>query len=150
MQDLFHCTCPTCGQLMPESAPPQKTGFAEFWAKAPNKVAKVQARKTWDKMTTAQRQAASENVTGWYAWFQRTYREAGLPHPATYLAQRRWEDEGWQPSQASTVDKAAFWAESIKAGRYVSPATCNAALCREMIDRGLVSKREVLEKGLSI
>jgi len=126
-----------------------KVGFSEFWERAPNKVAKAQSRKTWDKLTPAQREAAHENVTAWYDWFRKTYPTASMPHPSTYLAQRRWEDEGWKPAQAQSVDRAAFWAESIKAGRYVSPATCPPALCAEMVQRGLVTSTQLKERGLA-
>ena len=129
---------------------PTADTFDAFWEKVPAKVNKQQARKAWQKMRPADRRAADDAVVDWFAWWRKSNPQASWIHPATYLNGRRWEDEGWQPQQASTVDRAAFWADSIKAGRYVSPATCNPALCREMIDRGLVTKREVLEKGLSI
>ena len=127
----------------------EKVGFLEFWERAPNKVAKAQSRKTWDKLTPAQREAAHENVTDWYYWFRKTYPTASMPHPSTYLAQRRWEDEGWKSAQTQSVDRAAFWAESIKAGRYVSPATCPPALCAEMVQRGLVTSTQLKERGLA-
>jgi hypothetical protein len=38
------------------------------------------------------------------------------------------------------VDKAAFWAEQIKAGRYVAPTAITTLLRREMVGRGLVTE----------
>jgi len=151
MNDFFTCACPTCGQPLPDTQATKSTqrNFAGFWDRVPNKVAKAQSRKAWDKLTPAQREAAHENVTAWYDWFRKTYPTASMPHPSTYLAQRRWEDEGWKPAQTQSVDRAAFWAESIKAGRYVSPATCPPALCAEMVQRGLVTSTQLKERGLA-
>jgi hypothetical protein len=151
MNDFFACACPTCGQPLPQAqdAGLSQRNFAGFWDRVPNKVAKAQSRKTWDKLKPAQRDAAYENVAAWYQWFQKTYPTASLPHPSTYLSQRRWEDEGWKPAQTHSVDKAAFWAESIKAGRFVSTSTCPPALCAEMVQRGLVTAAQLKERGLA-
>jgi hypothetical protein len=43
-----------------------------------------------------------------------------------------------------------FWADSITEGRYVSTATCSPDLCRELIASGLVTKDQVLRRGLKI
>lgn len=70
--------------------------FDAFWASYPRKVAKEAARKAWDKIgpdeelvgrmvAAVKAQAATEQ------W----RRDGGrfIPHPATWLGARRWEDE---------------------------------------------------------
>ena len=73
--------------------------FDEFWAKYPRKVGKGDARKAWDKLNLTANSAlvdvifaALEKQKGWDQW----QREGGryIPHPATWLNQQRWEDEG--------------------------------------------------------
>lgn len=70
--------------------------FDKFWTEYPRKVAKVKAKKTWeslkptdgvfeDIMRALHRQKQSEQ-----------WRKDGgqyIPHPTTWLNQRRWEDE---------------------------------------------------------
>lgn len=131
----------------------RNAGFADFWSIIPQgaKTGKREAEKAWRKLKAAERKAADESAVAYYAWWRSANPQASWLHPSTYLNQRRWEDEAWRPAAPSQqVDRAAFWAESIKGGKYVSPATCPPQLCREMIERGLVTERQVLEKGLSI
>ena len=139
--DLFHET-PTITS---------RAKFADFWQCIPTgaKSGKVAAEHAWRKLSPALRVSASERVRGYYEWWRKTNKDASWLHPSTYLTQRRWEDEAWQPEVTPDVDRAAFWAESIKSARYVSPSTCPPALCREMIERGLVTARQVTERGLA-
>ena len=82
--------------------------FKAFWSAYPAKKAKPAALKAWAKvqadgqtqaaiLAAIQRDKASEQWT----------RDGGryIPHPATWLNQRRWEDEG--PTQAA--DNANAW-----------------------------------------
>lgn len=72
---------------------PALDGFSEFWQAYPRKEARAVAEKAWGKvlpiehpaiMAAVNRQAASEQWT----------KDGGkfIPHPATWLNQRRWED----------------------------------------------------------
>lgn len=77
--------------------------FESFWAAYPKKKAKASARKSWDKlnpdmdlckaMSTALE--AQKHSTDWQ-------RDDGrfIPYPATWLNQRRWEDEIEAPRPA--------------------------------------------------
>lgn len=80
---------------------PPLVGFEQFWDRYPRKVAKKAALKAWDKLaptnglqeqilTALMLQASSE------AWT----RDSGqfIPHPATWLNGRRWEDEVLPPT----------------------------------------------------
>lgn len=74
-------------------------GFATFWAKYPKKVAKPQALKAWKKIKPAgqllaEMMAALEKQNANADW----QKDGGqfIPHPATWLNGRRWEDEAPQ------------------------------------------------------
>lgn len=110
-EQFIHSTCtadslnpnPDSGLLMPETiARPVSTGesdsagFELFWQRYPRKVAKPAALKAWNKLKPVgalldaltkglERQAASSN------WQKND--GAFIPHPATWLNGRRWEDE---------------------------------------------------------
>jgi len=69
-------------------------GFAEFWSAYPKKVGKGEAEKQWKKAKGKDLQAilkAIERARGQDQW----QKENGqfIPNPATWISQRRWEDE---------------------------------------------------------
>ena len=71
-------------------------GFATFWTQYPRKVAKPQALKAWKKIKPAGQlladlMAALEKQNTNADW----QKDGGqfIPHPATWLNGRRWEDE---------------------------------------------------------
>lgn len=77
------------------------TGFAKFWKAYPKKVAPDAARRAWDRkvrslatcseiMKALDAQKRSENWTKDKGKF--------IPHPATWLNQGRWKDEGAEPA----------------------------------------------------
>lgn len=75
--------------------------FATFWQGYPRRVAKAAARRAWGKahphldaiMRDLERRAAAGE------WSDPRY----IPHPATYLNQRRWEDEPEYPAEGGLV-----------------------------------------------
>lgn len=77
--------------------------FADFWAAYPNKVAKVQAMKTFKKLSPENQRAAVDGIRPWIA--QRDVRRrAGqfvpeTPNPSTWLNGHRWEDEPMQDAE---------------------------------------------------
>ncbi len=79
------------------------TSFLEFYAAYPRKVAKADAAKAWKRLTDDDRKAATAGVQS----FAFDKRDDGrfIPHPSTWLNQRRWEDEGI-PFAASTQCRA--------------------------------------------
>lgn len=70
--------------------------FAEFWSAYPRKTAKGDAEKSWRKI--APNAALRERIMSAIAAQRESpqwAKDAGqfIPHPATWLNQRRWEDE---------------------------------------------------------
>lgn len=68
-------------------------GFEEFWEKYPRKTAKAKAKASWAKLKPSPELLsvillAVENQKTWRQWL-----EGFVPHPATWLNGRRWEDE---------------------------------------------------------
>lgn len=80
----------------PSASESSDDGFASFWEQYPKKVAKPQAKKAWKKIKphghvlTALMEGLEQQKTcgDWQ-------KDAGkfIPHPATWLNGRRWEDE---------------------------------------------------------
>ena len=72
------------------------TGFAEFWSAYPLKKAKATAEKAWAKLKPgADLQAAILSAIAAHKLSADWQRDGGqyIPHPTTWLNQRRWEDE---------------------------------------------------------
>jgi hypothetical protein len=83
----------SCSPSAIESA---ENGFATFWKQYPKKVAKPQALKAWKKIKPAGQlladlMAALEKQKASADWL----KDEGqfIPHPASWLNGRRWEDE---------------------------------------------------------
>ena len=70
-------------------------GFDDFWKTYPRKAAKVAARKAWDKLKPNDDtlQAILKDIQRRRDGAWKDAEERFIPHPATYLNQRRWEDE---------------------------------------------------------
>lgn len=71
-------------------------GFAEFWSAYPLKKAKATAEKAWQKLKpSADLQAAILSAIAAHKLSADWQRDGGqyIPHPTTWLNQRRWEDE---------------------------------------------------------
>lgn len=71
-------------------------GFTTFWQQYPKKVAKPAAQKAWNKLkpnlpTVLQAIECAQATEQWR-------KDGGqfIPNPATWLNQRRWEDEGFE------------------------------------------------------
>lgn len=128
--------------------PPGGVSFDEFWMRCPHKLKKVAAQKAWRRMSADARQSAFDAVSDFYEWFARAHPQASPLHPSSFLNGKRWLDEGWKPPPSANVDKAAFWANSVLDGTFVSRSTCPPELCREMIQRGLVTEDQIKARGL--
>lgn len=91
-------------------------GFAEFWAAYPRRTAKVKAVRAWraikpDASLLAVILAALDRQKASDQW-----RRGVVPHPATWLNQRRWDDELPGPATAGDgVDVAAFVLGGLRA-----------------------------------
>jgi len=67
--------------------------FEEFWHMWPRREAKVAAMKAWKRLNNRDRLEAMDGVKKFLGRERRF-----IPHPATYLNGRRWEDEVVQPA----------------------------------------------------
>ena len=76
--------------------------FDRFWAEYPNKVKKPNAKRAWDKLKP-EAELVSRIMHGLARWkdSDQWTRDDGrfIPHPATWLNGRQWEDEV-QPRRA--------------------------------------------------
>jgi hypothetical protein len=89
---LPNSTLPKKSETKPKVEKPTK-GFDEFWLAYPKKAGKGAAEKAWEKMSpdlTVVLKSLSEHKT-----CDQWTRDNGkfIPHPATWLNQKRWEDE---------------------------------------------------------
>jgi len=138
--------------LFPESDTLRNAGFADFWAQVPQgaKSGKAVAEKAYRKLTPPRRKEARDKVATYYAWWRQQNPQASWLHPGTYLNQRRWEDEAFAPKSETVQvkDRAAYWADHINKGRAVSRFTVTPTLLDEMVQRGLVDKATLRERGL--
>lgn len=83
---------PTCS---PAASGPAHDGFADFWQSYPKKVAKLKAMKAWKNIkpssqVLAELMAGLDRQKAGEQW----QKDGGqfIPHPATWLNDRRWED----------------------------------------------------------
>lgn len=81
-------------------------GFDEFWKSYPNKAAKPNARRAWCKLNVDDSllQAILGDIQRRKDGAWKTIDKKYIPHPATYLNQRRWEDE----EDAGTVQPVKY------------------------------------------
>lgn len=68
-------------------------GFDQFYQQYPRHVAKEAARKAWGKLAPSEREKAVVDVVRRRESEWQGKDAEYLPHPATYLNQRRWTDE---------------------------------------------------------
>lgn len=68
--------------------------FAIFWAKYPRKVSKQEAFKAWKNLTKKAQKVATDAIDAHRDYWLKTDREKDkIPHAATWLRGKRWEDE---------------------------------------------------------
>ncbi len=105
-------TCPNCGYVDRRLDKFSYEQFALFWKAYPRKVGKGAAEKIWEKMKGDAEifkkilEAIEAQKKG-ESWLKDN--GAYIPHPSTWLNQRRWEDEvviRWQdPFKENTQEK---------------------------------------------
>lgn len=98
-------------KVIKKRTPPTGVGytpeFLEFWKAYPQRIGKGDAFRSWVKMTPPLSrclQAIEEQKKG------RKWKEGFIPNPATWINQRRWEDEV-QPEPGHAKEK---WEELIE------------------------------------
>ena len=73
-------------------ASPSLDAFEPFWKAYPNKVGKPAARKAWKKIKPVEHEQIIIGILRWISCEQ-WQNPQFIPYPATFLNQRRWEDE---------------------------------------------------------
>jgi DNA-binding transcriptional ArsR family regulator len=83
--------------------------FAHFWSNYPRKESKRKAEQAWSKLKRADRLAALDALSAHVERWRHERTEAKfIPHPPTWLNQRRWEDQLPEPqAQTLGLSKAA-------------------------------------------
>lgn len=104
------------GKSSPESPvesprPASPHGFDEFWETYPRKVGKPAALRAFKAAAKGPRERAETILDGLVTWRQ-AWKRAGtaiafIPHPATWLNQRRWEDTPDLDTTPSASDLAS-------------------------------------------
>lgn len=99
-------------------------GFNDFWSRYPRKIGKGAAEHSWKRLTEADRRAVMERLVLFAEeWSNRPSDDRKFcPHPATWLNQRRWEDEGFveppppppTPEEAAKAAEREFWAQKLR------------------------------------
>lgn len=82
----------------------EDSGFASFWSAFPNKKAKADAIKAWSKLKPSEAlQASILKALEIQGQGEDWTKEGGrfIPHPATWINARRWEDEDTSTTAAS-------------------------------------------------
>lgn len=102
---------PTSKPKNPKTSKPTKAiadaiGFEEFWTAYPRKTAKSTAAKSWASLDPSEETVAA--IMAALALFKKSddwNRDGGqfIPYPATWLNQKRWEDE-LSPAQVGGFD----------------------------------------------
>lgn len=118
--------------------PPEGGGFAEFWSAYPLKKAKATAEKAWAKLKpSAELQAAILSAIAAHKLSADWQRDGGqyIPHPTTWLNQRRWEDEVTHASSQQIGRQGAVSAvDAVKqaiAAREAAAAAAGQALAQD-------------------
>lgn len=74
--------------------------FDEFYEIYPKKVAKSVALKSWGKLTDKEHEIIMQKLPNWIN--HKPFEGYNYPNPATFLNQRRWEDDLFEPKKTET------------------------------------------------
>jgi hypothetical protein len=77
-------------------------GFQAFWVRWPRKVAKLEAEKAWKQIVTPADEEPIQIALDWQIPIFEQRQPEHIPHAATWLRGRRWEDEKPPEKQTPT------------------------------------------------
>ena len=140
-------------EVLPKTPAQKRDRFAEFWSYAKRKVAKGAAERAYQKAIKL-----ADEDTIMLAWIEFNKRVSGgfwlseaqkkfIPYPATWLNQRRWEDEyDTAPRrQPHTPESLAIIAAHVRKpyydGRY------GRDVLQQCVDEGLLTVAEMEAKS---
>ena len=153
MTDLFQCTCPHCGQPMPDE---QSAPFDTFWATVPKgkkNGSKEAARKAWVKLSPQERALAQERVAAFYSLSKEERIGAQQMHVSTYLNSKAFEEEILTGKMArlkplSDEERSRLYVQAIKSGKRFACVGITATQARWLVEDGLVTRRECRAVGV--
>lgn len=104
-------------------------GFEDFYSKYPNKKARGAAERAWSKMTKEDRALCRPAIEAQVmaSHFRGTDGKDYIPHPATWLNERRWHDEvsataaSLAPAAPLTKEQARARLEDIRKANGIEP-----------------------------
>lgn len=142
IQEVKHKNPPLASLAAPAH---ENSGFDAFWEVFPRKVGKFMARKAWGKIPGIEDHIL-EVIEAVEAWKQtEQWQDAQfIPYPATFLNQRRWQDE--VPVQGGTKNEQRIrrsLEESAALARQIRDGTANLGL-GDTPRRAFQSKRPAL------
>ncbi len=74
-----------------------------------------------------------------------------IAYSDNWLENKRWNDNAPKnPPKAKDVDAAAFWAKSVKDGRFIPSTAITDRVAIEMIKRNLVSPADLAAIGVRL
>jgi hypothetical protein len=103
--------------------------FADFWTLFPKRIARMEAEKSWSRLSPAQRVDALVGLCAWRPVWIAENRLQFVPNASTWLNQQRWTDElpdQWAVSHASHVP----FAKTEPGKREPMPEHVKAAIAR--------------------
>lgn len=128
-----------------------KIGFDEFWKIYPR------ARNQLRSAELFKAAVSDGTPPEWiirsaksYAIENRENEKKYIAYSDNWLDGERWKDFASKPEQTEKPDPAVFWAKSIKDGRYLSVMAITDNLIREMLDRELLTKQDLENRGVLI
>lgn len=125
--------------------------FAEFWEIHPRPKDQDACWRLFVEAVHAGEEArAIVSAARRYAKEQAGNRAMYVCQSDNWLKSKRWRDAARQGDQTAidAAEIAVFWAEKIKAGRFVPASAVSPALAMEMLDRGLVSRVDLARIGV--
>jgi len=93
--------------------------FDAFWSVYPKRIGRGLAEKAWKKALTFAPASEITSVARSYPW---NSDPQFIPHPATWLNQRRWQDDltPMQTKLEGTAERIMRWAEEVENERKIS------------------------------
>lgn len=128
----------------------KQVDFADFWKAWPDKVSKQKAQEAWVQVPHDERALAASTCEAWHkAWRARNPKASNIS-AATFLAERRWTDEGFAgKAKASEDETLKFWADRINSNAFMAEGSVNPTTARALVERGLVTREKLKERGIA-
>lgn len=128
----------------------KQVDFADFWKAWPDKVSKQKAQEAWVQVPHDERAIAVGTCAAWHKAWKAKHPKAANISPATFLAERRWTDDGFAASARSTeADALKYWAGQINGDKFIPDNTVKSSTARALIAAGLVTPEKLKERGIA-